>query len=75
MQYSVEGMKGSSEAVQELANESCFNTLLRTPSPDTDPNNVTIADLAIPDTMCSLKGGGGYECPGEMVSSATSYDE
>ncbi|EYB82119.1 hypothetical protein Y032_0366g18 [Ancylostoma ceylanicum] len=35
--------------------------------PDTDPNNVTIADLAIPDTMCSLKGGGGYECPGEMV--------
>ncbi|EPB65133.1 hypothetical protein ANCCEY_15804, partial [Ancylostoma ceylanicum] len=34
--------------------------------PDTDPNNVTIADLAIPDTMCSLKGGGGYECPGEM---------
>ncbi|ETN82182.1 transporter, cation channel family protein [Necator americanus] len=32
--------------------------------PSTDPNNVTIADLAIPDTMCSLKGGGGYECPG-----------
>uniref|UniRef100_A0A158P6L5 Uncharacterized protein n=1 Tax=Angiostrongylus cantonensis TaxID=6313 RepID=A0A158P6L5_ANGCA len=35
---------------------------------DTDPNNVTIADLAIPDTMCSHKGGGGYECPGEMAS-------
>ncbi|VDN25379.1 unnamed protein product, partial [Cylicostephanus goldi] len=35
--------------------------------PSTDPNNVTIADLAIPDTMCSQKGGGGYECPGEMV--------
>lgn len=35
--------------------------------PNTDPNNVTIADLAIPDTMCSLPGGGGYECPGEMV--------
>ncbi|VDL70562.1 unnamed protein product [Nippostrongylus brasiliensis] len=34
---------------------------------DTDPNNVTIADLAIPDTMCSLPGGGGYECPGDMV--------
>ncbi|CAB3403604.1 unnamed protein product [Caenorhabditis bovis] len=33
----------------------------------TDPNNVTIADLAIPDTMCSQKGGGGYECPGNMV--------
>ncbi|GMR47689.1 hypothetical protein PMAYCL1PPCAC_17884, partial [Pristionchus mayeri] len=29
----------------------------------TDPDNVTIADLAIPDTMCSEKGGGGYECP------------
>ncbi|CAI4222140.1 unnamed protein product [Auanema sp. JU1783] len=35
--------------------------------PTTNPNNVTIADLAIPDTMCSQKGGGGYECPGEMV--------
>ncbi|KAK5970379.1 Voltage-gated calcium channel protein [Trichostrongylus colubriformis] len=35
--------------------------------PNTDPNNVTIADLAIPDTMCSPPGGGGYECPGEMV--------
>lgn len=33
----------------------------------TDPNNVTIADLAIPDTMCSQKGAGGYECPGNMV--------
>lgn len=29
----------------------------------TDPDNVTISDLAIPDTMCSEKGGGGYECP------------
>ncbi|PIO63442.1 hypothetical protein TELCIR_14956 [Teladorsagia circumcincta] len=35
--------------------------------PNTNPNNVTIADLAIPDTMCSPPGGGGYECPGEMV--------
>lgn len=25
----------------------------------TDPRNVTIADLAIPDTMCSQKGEGG----------------
>ncbi|PIC12425.1 hypothetical protein B9Z55_028444 [Caenorhabditis nigoni] len=33
----------------------------------TDPHNVTIADLAIPDTMCSQKGAGGYECPGNMV--------
>ncbi|KAK0421025.1 hypothetical protein QR680_015029 [Steinernema hermaphroditum] len=32
----------------------------------TDPNNVTIADLAIPDTMCSQKGQGGYECPDNM---------
>uniref|UniRef100_A0A0N4VXZ1 Ion_trans domain-containing protein n=1 Tax=Haemonchus placei TaxID=6290 RepID=A0A0N4VXZ1_HAEPC len=24
--------------------------------------------LAIPDTMCSPPGGGGYECPGEMVN-------
>lgn len=32
----------------------------------TDPKNVTINDLAIPDTMCSKKGGGGYECPGTM---------
>ena len=36
--------------------------------PHTDPKNVTINDLAIPDTMCSQKGGGGYECPGDMVS-------
>uniref|UniRef100_A0A915EEL3 Sodium leak channel NALCN n=1 Tax=Ditylenchus dipsaci TaxID=166011 RepID=A0A915EEL3_9BILA len=34
--------------------------------PGTDPKNVTINDLAIPDTMCSKKGGGGYECPGQM---------
>ncbi|ETN72174.1 transporter, cation channel family protein [Necator americanus] len=33
----------------------------------TDPRNVTIADLAIPDTMCSQKGEGGYECPDNMV--------
>ena len=33
----------------------------------TDPKNVTILDLAIPDTMCSGKGGGGYECPNDMV--------
>uniref|UniRef100_A0A183CB50 Ion_trans domain-containing protein n=1 Tax=Globodera pallida TaxID=36090 RepID=A0A183CB50_GLOPA len=31
----------------------------------TDPRNVTIADLAIPDTMCSPDGHG-YECPGNM---------
>ncbi len=35
--------------------------------PGTDPRNVTIADLAIPDTMCSLKGQGGYECPEHMT--------
>lgn len=29
--------------------------------PGTDPNNVTILDLSIPDTMCSDKGQGGYE--------------
>ncbi|KJH47796.1 transporter, cation channel family protein [Dictyocaulus viviparus] len=33
----------------------------------TDPRNVTIADLAIPDTMCSQKGEGGYECPDNMI--------
>uniref|UniRef100_A0A0K0D1K9 Transporter, cation channel family protein n=1 Tax=Angiostrongylus cantonensis TaxID=6313 RepID=A0A0K0D1K9_ANGCA len=33
----------------------------------TNPRNVTIADLAIPDTMCSQKGEGGYECPDNMV--------
>uniref|UniRef100_A0AC35TIY1 Sodium leak channel non-selective protein n=1 Tax=Rhabditophanes sp. KR3021 TaxID=114890 RepID=A0AC35TIY1_9BILA len=33
----------------------------------TDPRNVTIADLAIPDTMCSQRGGGGYICPPHMV--------
>uniref|UniRef100_A0AC35U5Q7 Tetraspanin n=1 Tax=Rhabditophanes sp. KR3021 TaxID=114890 RepID=A0AC35U5Q7_9BILA len=32
----------------------------------TDPKNVTINDLAIPDTMCSKKGGGGYECPDNL---------
>uniref|UniRef100_A0A914YYD4 Ion transport domain-containing protein n=1 Tax=Panagrolaimus superbus TaxID=310955 RepID=A0A914YYD4_9BILA len=32
--------------------------------PETDPNNVTILDLAIPDTMCSKEGLGGYQCPG-----------
>lgn len=34
--------------------------------PDTDPKNVTIEDLAIPDTMCSKEGDGGYECPPNM---------
>ncbi|KAI1704443.1 ion transport protein [Ditylenchus destructor] len=34
--------------------------------PGTNPKNVTINDLAIPDTMCSPRGGGGYECPGRM---------
>lgn len=34
--------------------------------PGTNPKNVTINDLAIPDTMCSPKGRGGYECPGDM---------
>ncbi|KAF7637845.1 hypothetical protein Mgra_00002820 [Meloidogyne graminicola] len=34
--------------------------------PGTDPKNVTINDLAIPDTMCSKDGGGGYECPENM---------
>lgn len=34
--------------------------------PGTDPKNVTINDLAIPDTMCSKKGQGGYECPDNM---------
>ncbi|KHN81661.1 Sodium leak channel non-selective protein, partial [Toxocara canis] len=34
---------------------------------DADPRNITIADLAIPDTMCSMKGEGGYECPDNMV--------
>ncbi|VDK83478.1 unnamed protein product [Cylicostephanus goldi] len=28
----------------------------------TDPRNVTIADLAIPDTMCSQKGEGALAC-------------
>ena len=28
--------------------------------------NVTISDLAIPDSLCSEKGKGGYECPGHM---------
>ncbi|VDK33599.1 unnamed protein product [Gongylonema pulchrum] len=32
-----------------------------------DPSNITIADLAIPDTMCSVKGEGGYECPDNMI--------
>uniref|UniRef100_A0A1I7S1Q3 Sodium leak channel non-selective protein n=1 Tax=Bursaphelenchus xylophilus TaxID=6326 RepID=A0A1I7S1Q3_BURXY len=31
--------------------------------PGTDPRNVTINDLAIPDAMCSKPGGGGYQCP------------
>uniref|UniRef100_A0A8R1EUZ8 Ion transport domain-containing protein n=1 Tax=Caenorhabditis japonica TaxID=281687 RepID=A0A8R1EUZ8_CAEJA len=35
--------------------------------PETDPYNVTIRDLAIPDTMCSQPGAGGYECPSNMV--------
>lgn len=34
--------------------------------PGTNVSNVTIADLAIPDTMCSQKGAGGYECPANM---------
>ena len=34
--------------------------------PGTDPHNVTVNDLAIPDTMCTKKGGGGYECPDNM---------
>ncbi|VDK42501.1 unnamed protein product [Anisakis simplex] len=34
---------------------------------DADPRNISIADLAIPDTMCSMKGEGGYECPDNMV--------
>ncbi|CAI5445372.1 unnamed protein product [Caenorhabditis angaria] len=33
----------------------------------TNPRAVTIADLAIPDTMCSPPGEGGYECPNNMV--------
>ncbi|VDM38977.1 unnamed protein product [Toxocara canis] len=37
------------------------------PESDADPRNITIADLAIPDTMCSMKGEGGYECPDNMV--------
>lgn len=32
----------------------------------TNPKNVTINDLAIPDTMCSRTGDGGYNCPGNM---------
>ncbi|CAJ0929068.1 unnamed protein product, partial [Mesorhabditis belari] len=40
----------------------------------TDPNNVTIADLAIPDTMCSKPGGGGYECPLPMVCMRLNMD-
>ncbi|PAV69982.1 hypothetical protein WR25_10925 isoform D [Diploscapter pachys] len=35
--------------------------------PTTDPNNVTILDLAVPDTLCSKPGMGGYECPPNMV--------
>ncbi|KAI6177079.1 Sodium leak channel non-selective protein [Aphelenchoides bicaudatus] len=31
----------------------------------TDPNNVTINDLSIPDSMCSIDGSG-YECPKNM---------
>ncbi|CAD6198464.1 unnamed protein product [Caenorhabditis auriculariae] len=34
--------------------------------PGTDLNNVTIMDLAIPDTMCAPNGTGGYECPAPM---------
>ncbi|KAI6181392.1 Four domain-type voltage-gated ion channel alpha-1 subunit [Aphelenchoides besseyi] len=32
----------------------------------TDPNNVTINDLMIPDAMCSKPGYGGYQCPPNM---------
>ncbi|CAD5216869.1 unnamed protein product [Bursaphelenchus okinawaensis] len=35
--------------------------------PTTNPFNVSITDLAIPDTMCSKPGMGGYECPPNMV--------
>lgn len=35
--------------------------------PNTNPYNVSITDLAIPDTMCSKPGMGGYECPPNMV--------
>ncbi|KAI6201288.1 Sodium leak channel non-selective protein [Aphelenchoides besseyi] len=34
--------------------------------PGTDPNNVTINDLMIPDSMCSKPGYGGYQCPPNM---------
>ncbi|KAI6235562.1 Sodium leak channel non-selective protein [Aphelenchoides besseyi] len=34
--------------------------------PGTDPNNVTINDLMIPDAMCSKPGYGGYQCPPNM---------
>ncbi|KAI6183274.1 hypothetical protein M3Y97_00471800 [Aphelenchoides bicaudatus] len=34
--------------------------------PGTDPNNVTINDLMIPDAMCSKPEGGGYQCPPNM---------
>uniref|UniRef100_A0A0K0EDN0 Ion transport domain-containing protein n=1 Tax=Strongyloides stercoralis TaxID=6248 RepID=A0A0K0EDN0_STRER len=34
--------------------------------PGTDPLNVTISDLAIPDTMCSMESGG-YQCPPNLV--------
>ena len=34
--------------------------------PGTNPRNVTINDLAIPDTMCSKPGAGGYACPPAM---------
>ncbi|KAI6238408.1 Four domain-type voltage-gated ion channel alpha-1 subunit [Aphelenchoides fujianensis] len=34
--------------------------------PGTDPNNVTINDLMIPDAMCSKPGLGGYQCPPNM---------
>uniref|UniRef100_A0A7E4ZT03 Ion_trans domain-containing protein n=1 Tax=Panagrellus redivivus TaxID=6233 RepID=A0A7E4ZT03_PANRE len=43
--------------------------------PGTDPNNVTIVDLAVPDTMCSKKGGGGYECPGNMECMKLKLDQ
>ncbi|KAK3094316.1 hypothetical protein FSP39_000242 [Pinctada imbricata] len=35
--------------------------------PDTDPENVTINDLAVPDSYCSPDPGYGYQCPSEMV--------
>lgn len=40
--------------------------------PNTDPNNVTIADLAIPDTMCSPKGEGPWRGKSPLSQAAMS---